>query len=131
DIDQDWMGKGYCGPSVSPCDNVTLGQYVSGGSISLDLQGFVYWDGENWKLHPLTAVRLSTGLVLYPEPSSLQTARNYRASAVLRLPGTSADPVAMTVSVCPADNSRAYTPATRDTRLDSACRVNTGQASPP
>ena len=60
DIDQDWMGRGYCGPGVSPCNNVTLGQYVSSGSISLDLQGFVYWDGENWKLHPLTAVRLAS-----------------------------------------------------------------------
>src|SRR5205809_5407888 len=130
DIDQDWMGRGYCGPGVSPCDNVSLGQYVSSGHISLDLQGFVYWDGENWKLHPLTAVRLSTGLVLYPETSSLQTARNYSASAVLRLPRTSADPVALTVSGCPAETTCAFTPATGVARFDSTFRVNTTPASP-
>src|SRR5436309_797196 len=130
DSDKDWMGRGYCGPGVSPCDNVTLGQYVSSGSISLDLQGFVYWDGENWKLHALTAVRLATGLVLYPETSSLQTARNYSASAVLRLPGTSADPVTLTVSGCPAETTCAFTPATGVARFDSTFRVNTTPASP-
>src|SRR5438094_1571860 len=130
DIDQDWMGRGYCGPGVSPCNNVTLGQYVSSGSISLDLQGFVYWDGENWKLHALTAVRLATGLVLYPETSSLQTARNYSASAVLRLPGTSADPVTLTVSGCPAETTCAFTPATGVARFDSPFRVNTTPAAP-
>src|SRR5207237_3390811 len=125
DIDQDWMGKGYCGPSVSPCDNVTLGQYVSGGSISLDLQGFVYWDGENWKLHPLTAVRLSTGLVLYPETSSLQTARNYSASAVLRLPGTSADPVSLTVYGCSDESTCAFSAATECECFGSTLIVTT------
>src|SRR5438094_7215693 len=125
------MGRGYCGPGVSPCDNVSLGQYVSSGIISLDLQGFVYWDGENWKLHPLTAVRLSTGLVLYPETSSLQTARNYSASAVLRLPGTSADPVALTVSGCPAETTCAFTPATGVARLDPTFRANTTPAASP
>src|SRR5438094_5118686 len=124
------MGRGYCGPGVSPCDNVTLGQYVSSGSISLDLQGFVYWDGENWKLHPLTAVRLSTGLVLYLETSSLQTARNYSASAVLRLPATSADPVTLTVSGCPAETTGAFTPATGLARFDSTFRVNPTPARP-
>src|SRR5205809_1163849 len=130
DIDQDWMGRGYCGPGVSPCDNVSLGQYVSSGHISLDLQGFVYWDGENWKLHALTAVRLSTGLVLYPETSSLQTARNYSASTVLRLPGTSADPVTLTVSGCPTETTCAFTPAAGIARFDSTFRVNTTPASP-
>src|SRR5436309_1682736 len=130
DSDKDWMGRGYCGPGVSPCDNVTLGQYLSSGIISLDLQGFVYWDGENWKLHALTAVRLSTCLVLYPETSSLQTARNYSASAVLRLPGTSADPVALTVSGCPAETTCAFTPATGVARFDTTFRVNTTPASP-
>src|SRR5206468_9896900 len=108
-----------------PCDKVTLRQYVAGGTISLDLQGFVYWDGENWKLHPLTAVRLSTGLMLYPETSSLQTARNYSASAMVRLPGTSADPVTLTVSGCPTETTCAFTPAAGIARLDSNFRVNT------
>src|SRR5438132_409393 len=130
DMRQDWRGRGYCGPGGSACDNVSLGAYVSSGSMSLDLQGFVYWEGENWKLHPLTAVRLSTGLVLYPETSALQTARNYSASVVLRLPGTSADPVTLTVSGCPAETTCAFTPATGVARFDSTFRVNTTPASP-
>src|SRR5256886_15977038 len=35
EIDRDWLGKGYCGVGVPYCDNATLGQYQSNGSISL------------------------------------------------------------------------------------------------
>src|SRR2546426_586380 len=60
EIDRDWLGKGYCGVGVSYCDNATLGQYQSNGSISLDFQGFVFWEGPwHWELHPLTGWRLS------------------------------------------------------------------------
>src|SRR5467141_363543 len=60
EIDRDWLGKGYCGVGVPYCDNSTLGQYQSNGSISLDFQGFVFWEGPwHWELHPLTGWRLS------------------------------------------------------------------------
>ena len=60
EIDRDWLGKGYCGVGVSYCDNATLGQYQSNGSISLDVQGFVFWEGPwHWEVHPLTGWRLS------------------------------------------------------------------------
>src|SRR3989441_1269739 len=60
EIDRDWLGKGYCGVGVPYCDNATLGQYQSNGSISLDFQGFVFWEGPwHWELHPLTGWKLS------------------------------------------------------------------------
>src|SRR5438874_4546029 len=76
EIDRDWMAKGWCGPVSLNCNNSTLPQYVasgsSGGSTSIDVQGFIYWDptevttpGHNysgWELHPFTAWRLSASL---------------------------------------------------------------------
>src|SRR5437660_2401835 len=60
EIDRDWLGKGYCGVGVPYCNNATLGQYQSNGSISLDFQGFVFWEGPyHWELHPLAAWKLS------------------------------------------------------------------------
>src|SRR5467141_3213855 len=60
EIDRDWLGKGYCGVGAPYCNNATLGQYQSNGSISLDFQGFVFWEGPwHWELHPLTGWRLS------------------------------------------------------------------------
>src|SRR5437773_2452944 len=60
EIDRDWLGKGYCGVGVPYCNNATLGQYQSNGSISLDFQGFVFLEGPyHWELHPLTGWRLS------------------------------------------------------------------------
>src|SRR5438876_953736 len=60
EIDRDWLGKGYCGVGVPYCNNATLGRYQSNGSISLDFQGFVFWEGPyHWELHPLTGWRLS------------------------------------------------------------------------
>ena len=61
EIDRDWLGKGYCGPNVPSCDNQTLFQEQSNGSISLDVQGFVFWEGPwHWELHPFTAWKLSS-----------------------------------------------------------------------
>src|SRR5437660_955282 len=70
EIDRDWLGKGYCGVGVPYCNNATLGQYQSNGSISLDFQGFVFWEGPyHWELHPLTGWRLSAP----PTPPSAPT----------------------------------------------------------
>jgi hypothetical protein len=76
EIDQDWMAKGWCGPASSYCNNSTLLQYVAGGgsgsSVSIDVQGFIYWDPtevttqghmySGWELHPFTAWRLSASV---------------------------------------------------------------------
>src|SRR3989442_14572393 len=59
EFDQDWLAKGFCGSTVSYCNNVTIANYVSTGTVSLDLQGFVYWDSNHWELHPLAAWRLT------------------------------------------------------------------------
>jgi fibronectin type 3 domain-containing protein len=60
EIDRDWLGKGYCGVGVPYCDNATLGNYQSNGSISLDIQGFVFWEGPwHWEIHPMTGWKLS------------------------------------------------------------------------
>jgi len=59
EFDQDWLAKGYCGSTVSYCNNVTIAQKVSSGTISLDLQGFVYWDDTHWELHPLAAWKVT------------------------------------------------------------------------
>src|SRR5467141_1040027 len=59
EFDQDWLAKGYCGSTVSYCNNVTIANDVSGGTVSLDLQGFVYWDDTHWELHPLAAWKVT------------------------------------------------------------------------
>ena len=69
EIDRDWLGKGYCGPSVPSCDNATLAQEQSNGTISLDMQGFVFWEGPyHWELHPFTAWKLSSAPPPPPPP---------------------------------------------------------------
>src|SRR6266480_3319675 len=75
EFDQDWLAKGYCGSSVSYCNNVTIAQQVSSGTISLDLQGFVYWDDTHWELHPLAAWKLSA------PPSPPSAPQNLAATA--------------------------------------------------
>ena len=131
EIDQDWMARGYCGPGHPPCDNVTLGAWVSSGEISLDVQGFVYWDGENWDLHPTTGVRLSTGLQATVEPASLQTTKNYSASATVRIFGDTSGPVSLSVVGCPADTTCTVSPSGGPTRFTSTLLVNTTPMSPP
>src|SRR5205809_1251552 len=129
-IDQDWMARGYCGPGISPCDNVTIGDWVSTGTISLDVQGFVYWDGENWGIHSTTGVRLSTGLKVSVDTSSVQTTKNDSAAATVRVYGTETGLVSLSVSGCPADVSCAFVPSNGLSRFTSRFVVNTTPASP-
>jgi hypothetical protein len=78
-LDRDWLGRGYCGPGVSPCDNVTLAKEQSGGNISLDVQGFVFWEGPwHWELHPFTAWKLHGSP---PPPAPPSVPRNPAATA--------------------------------------------------
>ena len=65
EIDRDWQAAGYCGTGTV-CDNYMLAGQVSSGTISLDVQGFVYWDVSHWELHPFTAWKLSSN----PQPLS-------------------------------------------------------------
>src|SRR5437773_6125404 len=123
------MARGYCGPGISPCDNVTIGDCVSTGTISLDVQGFVYWDGENWGIHPATGVRLSTGLKVSVDASSVQTTKNDSATATVRVYGTSANPVSLSVSGCPADTTCSFDPSGGPARFTARFVVNTTPAS--
>src|SRR5438034_1339085 len=129
-IDQDWTARGYCGPEISPCDNVTIGDWVSTGTISLDVQGFVYWDGENWGIHSTTGVRLSTGLKVSVDAPSVQTAKNDSAAPTVRVYGTETGLVSLSVSGCPADVSCAFVPSSGLSRFTSRFVMNTTPASP-
>src|SRR5207249_6515615 len=128
-IDQDWMARGYCGPGISPCDNVTIGDWVSTGTISLDVQGFVYWDGENWGIHSATGVRLSTGLKVSVDAPSVQTTKNDSAAATGRVYGTEAGLVSLSVSGSPADTTCTFDPSGGPARFTSRFVVNTTPAS--
>jgi hypothetical protein len=96
EIDRDWTAKGWCGPTSAVCNNSTLtqAQYLA-GDVSLDIQGFVYWDpteagqGHNysgWEIHPFTAWRLSpvqhstSTLVECDSPVAVDQASNCTAS---------------------------------------------------
>src|SRR5207249_9396955 len=129
-IDQDWTARGYCGPGIPPCDNVTIGDWVSTGTISLDVQGFVYWDGENWGIHSATGVRLSTGLKVSVDAPSVQTTKNDSAAATGRVYGTEAGLVSLSVSGCHAEVSCAFVPSSGLSRFTSRFVVNTTPASP-
>src|SRR5256884_188853 len=90
EIDRDWLGKGYCGVGVPYCNNATLGQYQSNGSISLDFQGFVFWEGPyHWELHPLTGWRLSAPPTPPSAPKNLAaTAGNAQVTLTWQAPAS-------------------------------------------
>jgi fibronectin type 3 domain-containing protein len=90
EIDRDWLGKGYCGPNVPSCNNATLGQEQSNGSISLDFQGFVFWEGPwHWELHPLTGWRLSAPPAPPSAPQNLAaTGGNAQVGLTWQAPGS-------------------------------------------
>ena len=89
EIDHDWDAAGYCGPGVPPCDNVTLRQELSSGTVSLDLQGFVFWDSGDlpghWELHPLTGWKLSSS----PPPQLQPLSASFAYSPTSPSPGIS------------------------------------------
>lgn len=90
EFDQDWLAKGYCGAGVSYCDNATIGQYVSNGTVSLDVQGFVYWDGENWELHPFTGWRVTPpppDFRISADPASMRLKIGTSGSSTISLTG--------------------------------------------
>ncbi len=73
EFDQDWLAADYCGSDVPSCDNVTIAQQQSNGGISLDVQGFVYWDDDHWELHPITAWKQSSSPPPPPPPNAPPT----------------------------------------------------------
>ena len=73
EFDQDWLAADYCGSDVPSCDNVTIAQQQSNGGISLDVQGFVYWDDDHWELHPFTAWKQSSSPPPPPPPNAPPT----------------------------------------------------------
>src|SRR2546425_2463891 len=130
EFDQDWLAKGWCGSQTTWCNNVSAVEYVSLGSISLDVQGFVYWDDTHWEVHPLTAMRLSSGFSVSADPTSLEIPRNYTTRANVKVLGASTDPVALSVSGCPSATVCTLSPASGSPIFASSLRVNTS-ASPP
>ncbi len=84
EFDHDWKAAKYCGPGVPPCDPDAIKPYLSSGSISLDVQGFVYWDKTHWELHPFTGWKLSSSP---PPPSPLAASFSYTPQTPS--PGTS------------------------------------------
>src|SRR5947208_3107979 len=79
EFDQDWLAAGYCGAGVPPCDLSTVRQDLATGSISLDVQGFIFWDSidtpGHWEIHPLTAWKLDGSPP--PQPQQLSTSFVY------------------------------------------------------
>src|SRR2546428_2043204 len=130
EFDQDWLAKGWCGSQTSWCNNVSAAEYVSLGSISLDVQGFVYWDDTHWEVHPLTAMRLSSGFSVSADPTSLEIPRNYTTRANVKVLGASTDPVALSVSGCPSATVCTLSPASGSPIFASSLRVNTSATSP-
>src|SRR3989454_4499203 len=130
EFDQDWLAKGWCGSQTSWCNNVSALEYVSLGSISLDVQGFVYWDDTHWEIHPLTAMRLSSGFSVSADPTSLEIPRNYTTRANVKVIGASTDPVALSVSGCPSATVCTLSPASGSPIVASRLRVNTSDPSP-
>src|SRR6059058_141046 len=102
EIDRDWLGKGYCGVGVPYCNNATLGQYQSNGSISLDFQGFVFWEGPyHWELHPLTGWRLSAPPTPPSAPQNLAaTGGNAQVTLTWQAPASDGG--------CPITNYKIY-----------------------
>src|SRR3989475_7106972 len=89
EFDHDWLAKGYCGSTVSYCNNVTIAQKVSSGTISLDLQGFVYWDNTHWELHPLAAWKLTNPPPPPPPPDFSIGANPSTLAIIIGSSGTS------------------------------------------
>src|SRR2546428_2762892 len=130
EFDQDWLAKGWCGSQTTWCNNVSALEYVSLGSISLDVQGFVYWDADHWEVHPLTAMRLSSGFTVSADPTSLEIPRNYTTRATVRVLRPSTDPAALTRSASPSATVCTLSPASGSPIFASSLRVNTSAASP-
>src|SRR3989442_480161 len=130
EFDQDWLAKGWSGSQTSWCNNVSALEYVSLGSISLDVQGFVYWDDTHWEVHPLTAMRLSSGFSVSADPTSLEIPRNYTTRANVKVLGASTDPVALSVSGCPPATVCTLSAARGSPIFASRLRVNTSASSP-
>src|SRR2546427_1356759 len=130
EFDQDWLAKGWCGSQTSWCNNVSALEYVSLGSISLDVQGFVYWDDTHWEIHPLTAMRLSSGFTVSADPTSLEIPRNYTTRANVKVLGASTNPVALSLSGCPSATVCTLSPMSGSPIFASSLRVNTSATSP-
>src|SRR2546427_3354833 len=130
EFDQDWLAKGWCGSQTSWCNNVSAVDYVSLGSISLDVQGFVFWDDTHWEVHPLTAMRLSSGFSVSADPTSLEIPRNYTTRANVKVLGASTDPVALSVSGCPSATACTLSPTSGSPIFASSLRVNPSATSP-
>src|SRR5881397_4024857 len=103
EFDQDWLAADYCGSDVPSCDNVTVAQQQSNGDISLDVQGFVYWDGDHWELHPFTAWKPSGSPPPPPPPNAPPTVdlRGRRPRATTRRSSPS-PPRPRTTTIFPA-----------------------------
>lgn len=97
EIDGDWNVAGYCGPSTTFCNNSTMVQAFTTGSM-MDVQGFVFWDPDHltsqwhsfsgWELHPLTAWRfhqssMQPDFSVSVPPSTVSVAEGSSATSIV------------------------------------------------
>ena len=119
-IDRDWKGAGYCGPSTI-CDNSTLLSETVPYETLVDVQGFVFWNPNDlndnahgftgWELHPLTAWRVSS-FYLSASPSPLPVMVGQSGSSTISVSASSqfSGSVSLTAAVSSGPSSSGPTP---------------------
>ena len=119
-IDRDWKGAGYCGPSTS-CDNSTLVAETAPYTTLVDVQGFVFWNPNDlndnahgytgWELHPLTAWRISS-FYLSANPNPLPVMPGQSSSSTVSVSASSqfSGSVSFTSTVSSGPGSSGPTP---------------------
>jgi len=119
-IDRDWKGAGYCGPSTS-CDNSTLVAETAPYMTLIDVQGFVFWNPNDlddnahgfsgWELHPLTAWRISSFYVsANPNPLPVMPGQSSTSTISVSASSQFSGSVSFTATVSSGPSSRGPTP---------------------
>jgi len=119
-IDRDWKGAGYCGPSTS-CDNSTLLAETTPYNTLIDVQGFVFWNPNDlddnahgftgWELHPLTAWRVSSFyLSASPNPLPVMVGQSSSSTISVGASNQFSGSVSLAAIVSSGTSSRGPTP---------------------
>ena len=120
-IDRDWKGAGYCGPSTF-CDNSTLLADTVPYMTLIDVQGFVFWNPNDlddnahgfsgWELHPLTAWRTSSFYVsANPNPLPVMPGQSSTSTISVSASSQFSGSVSFTATVSSGPSSSGPIPA--------------------